>query len=443
MSLLEIKHAYTELSDGVGVSHTGDTLFTPVTGATIAASQFTVGKKYLIVIDSDISFPAGGASAVSKAGLRVLHGSTIFPGSQQDHMLLSSGREGFDYRFFIVWVAIATENINVEFRTNDAALTVTVNHLTMFALELTGRLKENKDWFFAEDASSIAITGFFQTGVSITFTPEENSDWLIFVLWREIGVSRPGFFNFPLRQEWQITSIGDFNVIRPIAERWAQDSPAGTDGQYVFHLHRVYSLTKKANTFKIEFTGTGTFTEYTSIFAINLSKFSAHAFNRSETEFQLATPLTTYASLENSLKITPLGVKKDIWFGANAITNHRFLGGPADHRTRLNNIDEPPGQSITNFEHHTGKNGFDIGGNHAKLGGFFGRMKVKGFDPQEVLYELEASCSADPLTEHQESDLFAVQLTLGNPDPPILGSSDNKNKPQSIDTLHGVTNIGE
>lgn len=433
MSIVELKHAYTEISDGVGVSHSADTNFTLITGATIAASQFNPGEKYLIIIDSDVQGLTGGGDN-DQFGFRVKHGSTVFPGSQKNHTHF--GIEGFDYRFFVVWTAIAGEAITCEFKTNNTAAAVVVNHLGMFALELSVRLTEDKDWFFVEDFTVTAyldvFPGFLE-GPTLSFTPDEDSDWLILSEYRSdqnIGLT----FGGPREMNYRINNTGDFTEIKPVMRRFTLDDRT-LNGEYVLHLARTLPLTKKKNTFIQQEQHTSGTRQYAAIFALNLSKFIAHAINRNDNRFVLTEASPGYDTLENSLNITPEGIQ-DVWFGTSIITIHDLLGAFGNHRTQIDQVDAPPGQTTTNFRHPATKNGFPSD----EFPGYFARSFVDKIT-KKVLLEVEGNNVSANSASHIESVLWALQLSIGKPSV-ALSTIRAKNEPTTTATKHGVTSQG-
>lgn len=434
MALQELKHAYTEISDGVGVSHSADTNYTFITGATIAASQFNPGEKYLIVIDSDVQGLTTGGDR-DQYGFRVKHGSTVFPGSQKNHT--HRGTEGFDYRFFVVWIAIAGEDITCEFKTNSLTEGVVVNHLAMFALELSVRLTKDKDWFFVEDFTVTAYLDVFPDfveGPTLSFTPDEDSDWLILTEYRS-DQNIKTLFGGVREMNYRINNAGDFTEIKPVMRRFTLDRNT-LNGEYVLHLARTLPLTKKKNTFIQQEQHTSGIRQYAAIFALNLSKFTAHAINRNDNRFFLNSPPPNYDTLENSLNITPEGIQ-DVWFGTSIITIHDGIGTFGNHRTQIDQVDAPPGQSTTNFKHPSTKSGAI----EEEFPGFFSRSFIDKIT-KKVLFEVEGNSTNVEVASHIESVMWAFQLSIGTIEP-ALRSSDAKNRPKSIDTLHGVTSIGE
>lgn len=449
-TLQKLKHSYTEISDAVGKTHTGDILWTAIPGATIASSQFNVGEKYLLMIDVDVALDL--SNNPDTAGFRVLHGSTVFPGSQKDNHSTSTADsdEGHHYRFFVVWTAIATEAIICEFRVNTATKTVIINHLAMLSLELSVRLTENKDWFYAEDATNVPADFTDKDGASVSFTPDENSDWLILTGVRQTGMHVGIFFGNPSRFLFKIKSAGDFNELSPDFEIFANDN-ASIDGQYVQPNSRVFSLTKTLNTFtEVSNSGSGQ-RVFSAIFALNLSKFSAHSFANRTTTIVLTNEgfPPNYVVLYNTLDITPIG-GEDVLFGVDSRANIVLQGGPGYHRMQVDNIDVPPSQSVINFGHHTHLNGFDFAGNHTFHGSNFGRIGVKNINKKVTVNVGGSATQGDPFFVNlTQAQIWAFQLTLGDtPVPPVItsitaknepSSTTSKNEPSSIDAKHGVS----
>ena len=57
--------------------HTGDLLWTDISGVSLADTEFVNGQKYLIVCTARI----GGRQVTRNFGFRLLHGSTAFAGA--------------------------------------------------------------------------------------------------------------------------------------------------------------------------------------------------------------------------------------------------------------------------------------------------------------------------------------------------------------------------
>ena len=167
-----INHAYTEVAT---VQTTASTTYVDVPGASIASSEFTAGKKYLLVVDAQFR----NDTATAQASLQVVHGSTAFGESAITHQFSAAPttpvRNG--YRFVTVWTAVAGEGITAQFKAS--ANTAECNFVTLFKLTLSDDLTENTDWFSAESATDATITTAGVAGASVSFTPAAGNDWLV------------------------------------------------------------------------------------------------------------------------------------------------------------------------------------------------------------------------------------------------------------------------
>ena len=335
--MAEIAHAYAEQT--TLQTHTGDTSWTDISGATIASGSFTTGKKYLLIIKATLN----GDNAGGNFGMKVLHGSTDF-GTSISQIEPQTTSAFYPYFWFTVWTAVASEGIKMQYsnllNTGD---TVSADQLTLFAMNLSDDIAENTDWYFSETVADTNLSTTWSTtnNASITFTPSGASDWIVMTLSRTETTSTTREF------ESRINSSGDVTDTEPQVRQEGEDT---TYDNFVFGLLRVFALTNQSNTFteqsRVDF-GTGQGPRKSSaIFALNLEKFKDHTDVYIAAEVALGT--SVYGTAVQTLGITPsqtgdvLILSHYIW-DANVSTVNISINWKT--RQQVDNSDQPPTQT--------------------------------------------------------------------------------------------------
>ena len=151
------------------------------TVATLSSALFVPGRKYLIVAN----FIQGGVGAGFSVFGKLVHGSTDFNNAVQFMGLAGTG-SFYDYSYLTVWTAVAGESITLQIKTNSAPDTATADQITIFAMEISEKLNESKDWFYSEVVADTSISIGNPTvtnNASATFTPDNaGDDWLVFTV---------------------------------------------------------------------------------------------------------------------------------------------------------------------------------------------------------------------------------------------------------------------
>ena len=288
--------AHTAVEQLTEQTHTGDTLWTDIPGASIASGNFTVGKKYLLIAHCLKQYNESGL-----AGFKVLHGSTDFASSDAQFPPDSGVAAYYPYFWWTVWTAVSGEAVKMQFKVDDNARTVKARRITLFAMNLSDDLTEGTDWDFAENSTVTDLSTTWSTtnNAAITFTPgSAGDDWLVMTRTRiDANVSFSSF-----NMEGRMDRGGEATSTEPKA---SEEREASTELK-IFSLLRTFNLGASSNTFteKSRESGATSFQRtHSGVFALNLAKFDVQANSWLETEVTLST--TDYATELRSISITP------------------------------------------------------------------------------------------------------------------------------------------
>lgn len=348
-----IDHVFVEQT--TQQTRTGSTAYGDISGATISSSNFTAGKKYLLVVNAWVSKNTTG----TRAAIKTVHGSTDFSTSV---MVLEpqTTTSWHPYTWFTVWTAVSGEDIKLQFATpNSSAQTVRADQITMLAINLSDDLTENTDWYFSEDTSGpTTYTTTMTDRASVTFTPGTASDsWLVMGTNRSQGVG--GADN----QESQLLQTGATASNEPLTSQEGEDT---TNDRFVHTLFKVYSLPASSQTFTMRsrqdsVTVAGSYLS-SAVFALNLSKFKNQASVYTAAQSSgLST--TNFASNVQTLEFTPDNTGPvwvmSSWTGdAVAAGNYqRSRLQVEDDSSTLN--DQPPSQTSDEYQQNDAWDGTD------------------------------------------------------------------------------------
>lgn len=328
----EIGHAFASATSAW--THTGDTSFTDITGASIGSGSFTTGKKYLLLFAAQMVYSNAASGEMS---IQSLHGTTAFGDSEQRYNP-GSTTIYYNYTFFTVWTAVASEGVKLQGKTSASGNTITVDQVTMTAINLSDDILENTDWFFNERTTDDSLTSTsFTDGGSVTFTPAGSSDWLVIsesVL--VVGTANGSRFSSQINRSGEASSSAPNN----------QQQPVTTTEFYGSVNLAAFSLTNASNTFKEQSnraSGTATFTRnYSAIFAVNLNKFKDHVF--AYTTAELDTSGTDFATQTQTASLAP-SVTGDVWSLSAAISALGASTNSTKFRHQIDNSDDPASQT--------------------------------------------------------------------------------------------------
>jgi len=306
-----------------------------IPGATIDSSFFTAGKKYLIVTQAIFNINAvNGNGAV-----RTLHGTTIFDTFGSAMNLEPNQTSDYaNYGFMDIWTAISGEGIKMTFL-SDTGDTVTVDQITLLAINLSDDLTENTDWFSSKVVADTNLSTAWSTtnNASVTFTPPAGTDWL--VLSNDNLTGNDGANNF----ESRINSNGTYTETVPFH---SQEGEMVTGRWLFFHARVFTALGAISQTFTEQArvdagTAIGPRTR-SVIFALNLNKFKEHT--SVWTEALLDVSATNFATNTATVSMTP-SVAGDVWASYAHTFNADATGQSARIRLQVDNADQPDTQT--------------------------------------------------------------------------------------------------
>lgn len=332
-----IPHSFTEQNTQ---QTTTSATYVNVSGASIASGQFTVGKKYLIVVTAQVSQNTGAANYL----FRVLHGSTEFAGSEMGNRNHATPELSV-YCFFTVWTAVSGEAIQLQFHRGVDGGIAQADQIALLAIQISDDLIENTDWFYAEDNGSLGLTTTYQDGASITFTPGTAShDWLV------MTVSRADLTSAAISAKSRISRSGEASSTLPECVWEVEEA---SDSLFTnLGLARVFSLGASSNTFKEQAacsSGTAHTRTNSRVFALNLNKFKNHANAYTEGDLGLGT--TSFGNLIQTASITP-DVAGDVWIGTCWVFDANDTNDLFHTRIQVDNSDQPSGQTTDNYIFH-------------------------------------------------------------------------------------------
>lgn len=335
-----INHTFVEVNT---IQTTTSTSFVDVPGVAIASGSFTAGKKYLLYLTAIVG-NSGGNGTFTK----LLHGTTDFAESLVGYETSTINKSSFGV--FTVWTAVSGEGIKLQFKSNTATPSANIDHISLVAMNLSDDLTENTDWFYNEVATDSALSTTFLDGGAVTFTPgTAGHDWLV-LSYANID---PG--------DTTTQSISRINRSGEAASSLPQASyeVPFSDKFNGFQLARVFNLGAASNTFKEQSatsSGTAHVRLHSSIFVLNLNKFSNHAFAYTEADASLSA--TNYATQLQTLSITP-SVASDVWIGSYWGFDRNNSAREGESRVQVDNTDQPAGHTTANYQFHTGGDATD------------------------------------------------------------------------------------
>jgi len=324
-------------------SHTGDTLFTDISGATIPSSFFVAGRKYLLVMTTQTV----GTNINTNYGVRTIHGSTEFDGSKhvyEPNAVVTRTQ----YSYFNVWTAVEGESIQMQFQTMSAGQTVNADQTTLFALEISEDFVEGTDWHFDSIVASttLATTPSTSNNGTITFTPPvAGNDWLV-ISTGDIDTDANNVIYTS-----RTARSGEATSTTPSTTAEGEDSPLD---DYVQTVFRVFTLGNASNTFEQEAfksanPGPNSTREYSSIFAINLDKFLSHSFAYTDGTIALDTTDDLSTSTQVQTDTLAPAIAGDTWIMGSFVTSGNAFQ-EIRARMQVDNVDQPPTQTSDNYQ---------------------------------------------------------------------------------------------
>ncbi len=328
---VEIPHVFIEQT--TEQTHTGDTLWTDISGATIDSGNFTAGRKYLVFYDSYLA----GDNINTGFGIRALHGSTAFDESQRS--MEPSQTSYYKIAWFTVWTAVGGEGIKLQFQTETSIQEVKADTISLIAIEISEELTEGTDWDFNHNNTSIELDTNFEDHATITIQSADHDagDTYLVMAYGQLDDTSGN-----TQGESRLERTGEATSTEPTLSQESEDNLIDIFLQ--FHLI-TFDLGAADNTFTVQGRedGSSTFNlAHSSVFALNLESFvdSAEIFNG--TSLPLNT--TDWADLINTLTMTP-SQTGDVLILSSWVTDYGAASRLAESRMQIDNVDEPTGQT--------------------------------------------------------------------------------------------------
>lgn len=336
-----IGHTFVEQNT---IQTTTSNTFGDVSGMSITSGNFTVGKKYLLVLTYQADETGSSVGEV-----RLVHGSTEFDGTKGVFQR-SSGTFAIPAGSFTVWTAVSSEDVKVQFRSVSAGQTTRIDQVALLAINLSDDVTENTDWCFAESTADQALSTTPVDGASCTITPGVAShDWVV-MSYSLIDADVAGTASAITRME----RSGEASSSLPSA----RSEFFGTLQVQPFMLTRAFNLGASSNTFKevSEATATNHTRLHSAIFMLDLDKFRNHTVAYTEADINLSA--TAYATELQTLSITP-SVAGDVWiigyWGADRGADTREV----QTRIQVDGSDQPSGQTTDAYTFELGDGATD------------------------------------------------------------------------------------
>ncbi|HYV08445.1 MAG TPA: hypothetical protein VEL81_02575 [Thermoplasmata archaeon] len=366
--------------------------YVDITGASIASSSFTAGRKYLLVFTGQLD----SASTTRNAYIQALHGTTAFSGSEFSVQTTDTASR-YSYYWFTVWTAVSGEGVKLQFHTEQTGFIIGADQVTMFKLDL-GDLTENTDWFFNENTVGDTIAGSTWDGLaSVTFTPSAASNWLVMTTMR----GDPDTTNIEYAS--RIARSGEAVETQPLTQWEGNDA---NNDRYVQTLGRVYTLTAASNTFTQESQCASTCTyprSYSSVFALDLDKFEDRTSVWTEAPTNLGP--TDFGTEVQTASMTPTRTA-DVWIVGQIAVDIDATGAYHKFRLQVDNADQPGTQTSDAYQQWTSFDTLD-----EVLSAI---QTVENLGVSAHSFDLDASRSSTPGAAAEDRVIFAVSMVLAD-----------------------------
>lgn len=344
--------------------------------------DFEEGESYLILVNTAWGNDENheGVSVID-----VRHGSTIFEGSRQQHVVHSDSplpcgvdEDLYKYFWWTLWQPNATEalediTINVDNTDNqnfDDLGAILYDDTTISILKLSDQFIEGVDYFFNQNNTKSDILNSWATDSSATVTINpllDNTDWLV------LGTNLNNQTSKDYDLEVRLLTSGSQSdtlphIIRQGEAQTTNNFNVDSFENDLMSFSRVFTLDNNTST---------TFTVQTqvedgetnpdndqpvpdqrlsnSIFAINLDQFESHAFVWNPSIFELDLDDFDHELATISLNATT--DDKDMWI----IAGVGIEDPTVNLRTQLDDTDVLPDETLQSYDWESKIGGGDIG----------------------------------------------------------------------------------
>jgi hypothetical protein len=338
----EISYDYAEQT--TSQTHTGDTSWTSISGAQIPDSFFTTSADYLILTGCLMS----GDDGNSVFGVQTTHATTLLDGSNSQFEPSNSVENVGEYHYLYMdkWTAVASEAINMQFKTFSSGQTVDVDTVTMLAMRLDADLTDGSDYDFSRNTTDTSLDTNWSTTNNASITIQ-SGDHAVNDRYLILAVALQDDASTSQQHESRIERSGEATENAPTVSREGEDT---TNGKITQFMARAIQLGASDNTFLTSSrkdAGTGT-REYSAIFALNLDKFAVS--NHAYTAGSVALSTTDWATEAQTMTFDLSGeaANRNSFVMCYFVNDAEVTAGGVhfcQSRLQIDNSDDPAGQT--------------------------------------------------------------------------------------------------
>lgn len=325
-----VPHAFAERNTA---ATTTSSTYSDIPDVAIAAASFTAGKKYRIKYCGQFAEDGSNFGAV-----RAVHGSTAFAESERYFYRSSTNVDYIALCWMTVWTAVSSEGVKLQFLSSNGTSTATAIFVSLSVIQLTGYLVEGVDYCWAERGNDDALSVTPVDGASCTVTPSAAGTWLAET------ASQVSRSDTTTRQISRMVRSGEASSSLPASNIL----PEATTGVWGHYHARTFTLGASSNTIKeqSEAGATAHTRLHSSVFLLNLSKFTAHAAAYTEASQSLTT--TTMTNVQTA-SITPIATA-DVLIEAAFILDKTAASSDVEFRVQVDGSDQPAGQTTADLD---------------------------------------------------------------------------------------------
>ncbi len=311
--------------------------FSDVAGAGISSTNFTAGKKYLLVVTALLD-----STDVNKAcQVRMVHGATQFPACEHREEPDSTTSK-IGYLWWAVWEA-ADEDVKLQMKSETTGIEVGVSEIEMKWFCLSDGLVENTDWFHNAvtlpigETTALTQAESTENNASITVLPAvAGQKWLV------LSRCDHGVDDNTISHQSRLLRTGE--ATETLSELIKEGQDAGHI--FLFSQVQVRTLGAVSNTFTekslLSALGSGGVRGASAVAALNLSKFKQAEIAWTAAKTDLSA--TDFGTQLETVTITP-STAGDVWSMGYWVHDVGAAGIYGKTRLQVDNVDDPAGQT--------------------------------------------------------------------------------------------------
>jgi hypothetical protein len=323
------------------------TTYTAVSGCSISSGSLVTGQNYLIIVTGILD--AGGSSTANN-NLRLVHGTTVFDGSE-------STVETSDSHTYMYWVyhqQVSGEDISLQMRSSSTA-TVGVDSVTITAFKLTPDLTLNTHFAHNAITTTTSLTQDVDTTInnaSVTITPDTASHkWLILSKAHfGTGISTSNAMQSRIKRSGEATN--NSVVIQQEGEDGSLDK-FSLCGVRVDTLGAVSNTYEEVSTCKNSGSAASGTRDHSGIFMLDLDVFDTYIANHEDSPQEAPNSSTTaYAELIHTATIPSRSVAGDTFTLGYITTSWGGTDFDGRFRLQIDDTDQPTGQTTDSYTYN-------------------------------------------------------------------------------------------